>query len=317
MKLLKHLFVVRAVVSPWAELSLRAMRWAAWPALLICIVGGHAVRGDVVYFTQQNVGVYQVAQGGTPTVFVAQTGDVAPGANHLNQTLGLGIDGAGNLYASSLRNAVIVKIAPDASTSVLFDGHTDSLTFVGIAVDKSGNVYAAARNYGEVYKITSAGVVTALASGLHFPDTVAVGPDGTVYSSNEDNTITKITPSGAVSTFAPALSGGLAVDSSGNLYVSSGHTIQKLLPDGTDMTFVSGLSAPGNLAFGSDGNLYAGDNSTNTVLVIDPSGVASTFSQYVPNGGDLAVRTPEPSGVGGTLFFVALASFRRGRRARR
>jgi serine/threonine-protein kinase len=168
-----------------------------------------------------------VTAGGTPTVFVAETGGGT--GNHLSQPIGIASDSAGNLYVSNVNNGDIVKIAPNATTSIFSHTDTTSWLYSGLALDKSGNLYAAERNNGAVVEITSLGAIQTIATGLFRPQAVAVDQNGTVYSSNGDNTISKITASGSVSTFSSGLSdslgGGLAVDVDGNVYVSGSSAI--------------------------------------------------------------------------------------------
>ena len=73
---------------------------------------------------------------------------------------------------------------------------------------------------------------------------------------------------------------GLAFDSSGNLYVAnhSNDTISKVTPSGSVSTFASvGLSGPDGLAFDASGNLYVANYSNDTVSKMTPSGSVSTF----------------------------------------
>ena len=84
------------------------------------------------------------------------------------------------------------------------------------------------------------------------------------------NTITKYDDSGTGSPFTNAFvngPNGLALDSSGNLYVSTNaNSIEKFAPDGTDLgVFAStGLNFAMALAFDSSGNLYAANFGGNT-----------------------------------------------------
>ena len=131
----------------------------------------------------------------------------------------------------------------------------------GVAVDSDGNLYVADSNNHRIRKITSGGVVSTLAGsgteGYHdatgteaqfnIPTGVAVDSDGNLYVADTDNhRIRKITSGGVVSTLAGsgtegyhdatgteaqfAAPAGVAVDSSGNVYVadSGNHRIRKI-----------------------------------------------------------------------------------------
>ncbi len=133
----------------------------------------------------------------------------------------------------------------------------------GIAVDSTGNVYVAERDNQTIRKITSAGDVTTLAgtslitgsgngtgtdASFNAPTGVAVDSAGNVYVADTGNhTIRKITSAGEVTTLAGTAGDGgyvdgtgtaasfnnpmgVAVDSSGNVYVAdfSNSTIRKI-----------------------------------------------------------------------------------------
>jgi sugar lactone lactonase YvrE len=141
----------------------------------------------------------------------------------------------------------------------------------GIALDSVGNVFVADTGNRTIRKITQAGVVTTFAgstglsgntdgqgSAARFSNFGAMtidASDNLYVTSNR--TVRKITPSAVVTTLAgtPGVVGvadgvgaaasftgmsGIAVDGSGNLYVSdsTAGTIRKITPNGTVTTFV-------------------------------------------------------------------------------
>ena len=186
----------------------------------------------------------------------------------------------------------------------------------GVAVDSRGNVYVGDANNHLIRKITPAGVVSTLAgtgirghadgtgteAQFNLPSGVAVDSSGNVYVGDYDNhRIRKITPAGMVSTFAgtgirgyadgtgttaqfyyPA---GLAVDSSGNVYVvdHGSHRIRKITPAGVVTTFAGtgtkgfangdGTKAqfnnPTGVAVDSSGNFYVADSDNHRIRKIE------------------------------------------------
>ncbi len=92
------------------------------------------------------------------------------------------------------------------------------------------------------------------------------------------NSITEYDDDGNASPFTSAFvngPNGLALDSAGNLYVSTNsNTIEKFSPDGTDLgVFAStGINNAQGLAFDKNGNLYAANFGTNTIEVFAPDG---------------------------------------------
>jgi sugar lactone lactonase YvrE len=175
---------------------------------------------------------------------------------------GIATDSSGNVYVGDGTNNKIRKITPAGMVTTLAgsgasgsaDGTGAAATFFrpyGVATDFSGNVYVADTQNSKIRAITPAGVVTTLAGSgaqgsvdgtgtaatFYYPDGVAVDSSGNVYVADYMiNKIRKITPAGVVTTLAgsgaqgnadgtgsaatfygPA---GVAVDSSGNIYVA-------------------------------------------------------------------------------------------------
>jgi hypothetical protein len=174
-------------------------------------------------------------------------------------------DGAGNLYVAS--GNIIAKIDALGAVSVLAGdqntpGHSDgtgtNATFtspLGLAVDKAGTVYVA--DGLEIRQISFTGVVTTLAgssapgefdgtgAGAGFIGLYHIALDGTgnIYAIDSSSNVRAITKSGVVTTVwalsggtvqtpgPPALTGGIAVNGSGEVFVGDvGGGISKLSP---------------------------------------------------------------------------------------
>lgn len=187
----------------------------------------------------------------------------------------------------------------------------------GIAVDLWGNLYVSDTDHQRVRKIAPGGTVTTLAgtgtagfSGdgglataaqLNLPYGLVVDLAGYVYVADLGNSrVRRIAPDGTISTYAGngvAGSGGdggaatdahlmqprnLAMDTSGNLYISEfgGHRVRRVTPDGKIATVagtgISGfngdgpaattqLNAPAGLAIDRTGALLIADSSNNRV----------------------------------------------------
>lgn len=195
-----------------------------------------------------------------------------------------------------------------------------------IAIDKLGNSYVSSTYNASVYKITPEGVVTLFAGTpdlspgtFNNPSGLAVDNDGNVYvADNGNHRICKITPEGVVSTFAgSATSGntngtgtgatfaypvGLALDATGNLYVSDteNENIRKITPAGVVTTLTS-LTYPTGVAVDKSGNLYIAQPNLNRIAKLTPSGTLSTLagngSRGFPNGVGVAAYFNNPNGV--------------------
>ena len=167
------------------------------------------------------------------------------------------------------------------------------------------------------------------------PGSVAMDLSGNIYVADTGNdTIRKITPNGAVSTFAgsPGIVGSadgnsalfnapqsVAVDSSGNVYVADtgNFTIRKITSMGTVST-LAGLAGnagsadgigtnaafyePEGIAVDGSGNVFVADTWNHTIRGITPGGTVTTIAGSAGNfGGTNATGTNalfyEPQGV--------------------
>jgi len=222
-----------------------------------------------------------------------------------------------------------------------------------LATDSAGNVFVADTYNSTIRKITPAGVVTTIAGTpkligstdgtgsaalFYYPSSVAVDSSDNVYVADTgNNTIRKITSSGVVTTFAGTANPvgayadgtgaaaqfnspyGVAVDNSGNVYVSdqSDFTIRKITP-GSVVTTLAGLSggigsadgtgsvarfnSPAGLAVDSSGNVIVADLLNNTIRKVTPAGVVTTIagvagSHGSSDGTGQAARFYYPYGV--------------------
>jgi sugar lactone lactonase YvrE len=185
----------------------------------------------------------------------------------------------------------------------------------------SFDLSAMAQTHYEPYTFTTlAGSSTAgtadgsgAAAQFQAPSGLAVDTGGTIYvADTENNTIRKVTQSGAVTTFAgsPGVAGsadgkgsaarfsspsGIAVDASGNVYVtdSNNSTIRKITPDATVSTLAGSPGASGSadgtgsaarfrylghLAIDNSGNLIVADYGNQTIRKVTPGGVVTTLA---------------------------------------
>ena len=147
-------------------------------------------------------------------------------------------------------------------------------------------LYEADDGVGNINQITPSGTVTQFsnvigmsARGIEF-DT-----SGNLYTASINGTVSIVAPDGSVSTLASGLhiAEGLAIDSSGNVYVSIRNGgvndwIDKITPGGVVTTFASGFNNPGGLVFDSSGNLFLADSGNGVIDKITPSGVVSFFA---------------------------------------
>ena len=288
--------------------------------------------------------VFKISSGGTLSVF-AGTGtavdwSIAPPAitpgpaisADLTNPNGLAVDSAGNLYVAVTGSRQVVKITPEGTLSIVagtgqwFDpmdwespgpvltpGPATSVDLdypTDLAVDSAGNLYILDFGYRQVLKVTTDGTLSVVAgSGSYGPPTPGPATDSAI-----------------------GFPSGIAVDSSGNLYIAdsdwSRSSIYKVTSSGTISTFAGngsrGLPTPGpatsssfgelyGVAVDPDGNVLAADFGSNVVVKITPSGtlmvVAGTGYQYSPTPGpvvDSDLGSPNQVAVdsAGSLFIL-------------
>lgn len=229
---------------------------------------------------------------------------------------GITIDGAGNAYVGDEGNNVIRKItSADVVTTLAgtaprpgsSDGTGSVATFfgfqgfaTGMAADGSGNLYVADNGNHVIRKITPAGVVTTFAG--------KAGEAG-----NIDGT-------GASARFKwPS---GVAVDTSGNVYVSD-QGLEPGLNTGINPVFVGGFLAAANnrlirkITPAGVVTTLAGGAPTSTSIGVDGIGSAASFGTpvgitndaaanvYVVDSGSHTIRKVTPAGVVTTLAGTA------------
>lgn len=258
-------------------------------------------------------------------------------AARFNGIFGLAIDGSGNLFVGDALNSRIRKITTDGVvTTFAGSGNVGNVNGTGTAAtfltpsamvfDASGNMYVTDAGNHNIRKITPDAVVTTFAGSGTFASTDGTGllasfktPSGIVIDSSgnlfvgdaEAHVIRKITPAGAVTTFAGITDvpgntdgaagvatfndpSGLAIDTAGNLYVADAknNKIRKVTPAGVVSTFtgtgVAGstngvataatFNVPVNLSIDSDGFLYVAEAGNKLIRKVNPSGKVSTIA---------------------------------------
>jgi sugar lactone lactonase YvrE len=203
----------------------------------------------------------------------------------------------------------------------------------GIAVDGAGNVYVGDTGNQMIRQITSAGVVTTLAGSTNYgsangagasasfwnPQGVALDTATNLYVADSfNNTIRLVTPAGVVTTLAGTagsfgsadgtntaarfwLPQGVAVDSSGNVYVAdSANSTIRIIASGAVVTTLAGSASigsaagagssarfywPSGIAVDSSGTNYVADTENGTIRIVTPSGVVSTLAGLAGNYG--------------------------------
>jgi uncharacterized protein (TIGR03437 family) len=205
----------------------------------------------------------------------------------LGNIAGVASDPAGNVYAADSSNDLVVRIAPDGTLTVVagngisgFSGDNGfgsgaSLFFPSaVAVDAAGNVYIADTLNQRVRKV-SGKIITTLAGTGNAGFTGEGGPAASARLNSP---------------------GGLAVDSTGNVYVADtlNDRVRRIAPDGT-ITTVAGaglrgfsgdngpatraaLNTPRGLAVDKAGNLLIADWGNHRIRQVSAAGTITTLA---------------------------------------
>lgn len=281
--------------------------------------------GNLYIADRENHTIRMVTPAGVATTFAGRAGEpgsadgVGAGAR-FNGPTGLAIDANGNVYVADTGNHTIRMIAPGggvttiagsvgrsgfknaAGTAALFNSPAALAVF-------SGNLYVAdTGNYTIRRIILSSRKVTTLAGRPRRP--------GAIDS-----------PRGTQASFG--LVHGMAVDSTGNIFVAdhSASTIRKITPAGAVTTFAgmansrgtangtgtaARLSGPHGMALDAANNIYVADYANCTIRKITAVAVVSTpigtpgTCKFTPAAAPSAINAPRGLAVvGNALYFTA------------
>src|ERR1700677_1453062 len=160
------------------------------------------------------------------------------------------------------------------------------------AVDAEGNIFSTdsgprgQKTPVSVYRITPAGEMQPLVSGITNATGLALDAEGYLYvSSRLDGTVHRVSPEGASSIYAEGMgiATGIAFDAAGNLYVGDrSGTIFKIAKDRQIFVFATlePSIAAYHLTFGLDGTLFVSGPTTSSndaVYAIDRDGTARIY----------------------------------------
>ena len=293
--------------GPATSATLSPLRVAVDGSCNLYIVSGNQIinGGTVIRKVTAATGIITTVAG---TGIPGYTGDGGPATSAQLEAINLAVDGTGDIYIADSDHNVIRKVT--AATGIITTVAATIATLSqpnAVAVDGAGNLYIADTNNFVIRKVAAAtGAITTVAGNsaigplvsggpatlAQLPPTYSVAADGAgnLYFP-DDNVVLKLVPAtGIISIVAgsgatgytgdggPAtkatLDGalGIAVDSSGNIYIADGgnNAIRKVTAaTGIITTVISGVSPPDVMCTGlcypygvavdKSGNIYIAD----------------------------------------------------------
>ncbi len=250
--------------------------------------------GNVYVADNGNNAIRKITPAGVVTTLAGQTlagyADGTGAAAQFNSPRGVTVDSLGNVYVGDTGNNMIRKITPAGLVSTFagglvagnVNGTGGAALFCspeGLALDSTGNIYVADTCNSAIRKVTPNAVVSTMAGGTgagYFdatgatalfsnPEGVAVDASGNVYVSDFGNTLIRmITPAGVVSTLA----GGVFSP-----------TTTLAFSDGPVTT--AKFYWPQGVAVDASGNVYFSDASHNRVRKISAMPYSYTVGGHV------------------------------------
>jgi uncharacterized protein (TIGR03437 family) len=235
--------------------------------------------GNLYVSDTQNARVRKISNGTINTVAGNGTagygGDGGAAASaQLNIPTGLAVDGNNNLYIADFSNNRVRKVTPGGTITTLagngLEGYSGDggpangaqlTTPVGLAADSSGNVYIADSGNNAVRVVNASGIISTVAGNglagysgdggpallamVGSPTGLAVDPSGNLYISDDSLRVRKVYTSGFITTIA-------------------GDGARGYTGDGGVAPFAT-MNGPAGIALASNGNLYVADSGNSAI----------------------------------------------------
>jgi len=271
-------------------------------------------------------GVIQTVAGGG-ALPATSTGQGGPATTaQLMQPRNVAIDGSGSLYISDFGANQVYRVTSDGELSLVAGTGTAGFAGVGtsalmaqlnapagLAIDSTGALYIADSGNNQVRKVYNGVIITVFHTPA--PTGVAVDSTGMLYVAAPSYFGTVVQ---AISGVASARD--LTVDSSGDIYTTSGAFVLEI-PSGGSVTTIAGsgaspnfagdggpatsaeLNSPAGIAVDSSGNWYIADTANNRIRMVNAAGTISTIAgtgtagSSGDNGPATAAQLNRPQGI--------------------
>jgi hypothetical protein len=259
--------------------------------LLFVLISSHTLTAQLIYTFAGNGNAGYTGDGGAPGAaeLNAPFGIAVDGAGNVYIA-----DNSNSVIRKVSTTGIITTVAGNGTGGFSGDGGAATAAMLqsptGVAVDASGNIYIADAANSRIRKVNTSGIITtiagtgtpgytgdggaATAATVNSPVGVAVDGSGNIYIADYNNNVVRmINTSGDISTFAGTGTSGFGGD--------GGAATAAL------------LALPTAMAIDASGNVYISDQGNNRVRMVNTSGVISTFAGIGTPGfsGDLGLAT--------------------------
>jgi sugar lactone lactonase YvrE len=264
--------------------------------------GSMAVKADgtLIFADSIDPVIRQVSTTGLVTTIsgcygsVGNQGGAAAQARY-TQISGLAVGPDGTLFILDHGASTLSKLSPNGQVTTVATltcgGHG---AFVEqMCCDASGNLYVPLMLSSCIMKVTAAGAISTVATGINSPNAVAVRPDGTLVVISGNAFLVVVGTDGSKTNVYPLIAAddpngpgavgelrGLTADGAGNLYVAGKNGVYSL--DGSfqahSMAMNGNTGSFANVAWSSQGYLWASFQ-----------GMGTEVWQVVPGGGAVSI----------------------------
>jgi hypothetical protein len=198
----------------------------------------------------------------------------------LGQTIGVAVDGAGDLFIGDATNGRVVEApvggGPQATVATGLDNPGE------IAVDGAGDVFIADANNARVVELPAGGAPqTTVGSGLVAPYGVAVDGAGDVFISDfNNNKVVDVPGNGSAQITVVTgltLPKGIALDGAGDIFIANdggGNVLEAPAGGGSLKAVGSGFSEPQAVAVDAAGDVFVADEGNSSLVEVPAGGGA-------------------------------------------
>jgi hypothetical protein len=234
----------------------------------------------------------------------AQTTSSVYNFNSGDYPSGLVRNNNGDFYYTSGQQ--IKKLTADGVVSTIVNSSNDYIT--GFAIDSFDTIIYYSYYTHSFQKVSADGTKSTFLSGFNYAFNLKFDRDGnlyfTAYDNNYNQSLTKVTPDGTMTSIVNGNVNSFTFDYFGNLYYSNYDSIHKVTPGGSDSTYIS-ANYVNYFSCDLSGNLYFADydynSNSSSIKKVTPNGDVQVYLTNDSNLNYVQGLVSDPAGI---LYFV-------------